>query len=210
MGAANEAREVVARDRAAWRRWLQRHHGTSGAVWLVLAKKGGTHRSPSYEEAVEEALCFGWIDSKANPLDEGRFKLWMAPRKRGSGWSAVNKRRIERLIEQGRMAPAGLAAIEAAKADGSWTKLDSSHALTMPPDLARAFRAHANAKANFDAFPPSTRRAILEWINAAKRPETRAKRVEETARLAERNERANQWRPKTRPPRPAARSKPRP
>jgi len=196
MGAPEETAEVVARDRAAWRRWLERNHAPSGAVWLVLSKKGASKPTVGYEEAVEEALCFGWIDSKANSIDDERFKLWMAPRKPGSGWSAVNKRRIERLIEQDKLAPAGLAAIEAAKADGTWTLLDASHALTVPRDLAKAFKVHARAKANFAAFPPSTRRAILEWIDAAKKPETRAKRVEDTARLAERNERANQSRPK--------------
>jgi uncharacterized protein YdeI (YjbR/CyaY-like superfamily) len=188
---------VVARDRAAWRRWLERNHATSGAVWLVLAKKGASERSVTYDEAVEEALCFGWIDSRSSTIDDARYKIWMAPRRPRSGWSESNKRRIESLTEQGRMAPAGLAAIEAAKANGSWTKLDLRHDLTLPRDLARAFTGYSHARANFDAFPPSVRRTILEWIDGAKKPETRAKRVEETARLAERNERANQWRPPT-------------
>jgi uncharacterized protein YdeI (YjbR/CyaY-like superfamily) len=195
MGAAEKATEVAAKDRAAWRRWLERNHATSGAVWLVLSKKGASKPTLIYEEAVEEALCFGWIDSKANSIDDQRYKMWMAPRKPGSGWPAVNKRRIERLIEQGKMAPAGLTAIKAAKKDGTWALLDASIALTVPRDLASAFKGLAHAKANFDAFPPSTRRAILEWIDAAKKPETRAKRVEDTARLAERNERVNERRP---------------
>jgi len=164
-------------------------------VWLVLAKKGSSLRTVSYTEAVEEALCFGWIDSKANTVGADRYKLWMAPRKRGSGWSAVNKRRLERLIDQGLVAPAGLAAIEAAKADGSWARLDASHSLEVPRGLASALAAYPSARGHFDAFPPSTRRGILEWIDAAKRPETRARRVAETARLAEENVRANQWRP---------------
>jgi uncharacterized protein YdeI (YjbR/CyaY-like superfamily) len=192
---AAEATEVAVKDRAEWRRWLERNHERSGAVWLVLGKKNASVRTVSYEEAVEEALCFGWIDSKANPIDDERFKIWMAPRKPRSGWSAVNKRRVSRLIAEDRMAPAGLAAIDAAKADGSWAKLDRSHALKVPRDLASALAGHPNARRHFDAFPPSTRRAILEWIEAAKRPETRARRVEETARLAEDNVRANQWRP---------------
>jgi uncharacterized protein YdeI (YjbR/CyaY-like superfamily) len=195
VSAADAAPEVLAKDRAAWRRWLERHHATSGAVWLVLGKKGGGVRTVAYEEAVEEALCFGWIDSKPNPIDETRFKVWMAPRKPRSGWSRVNKRRIERLLAEGRVAPAGLAAVEAAKADGSWSRLDASDALTVPRDLAAALSAHPNARGHFDAFPPSTRRGILEWIDGAKRAETRAKRIAETARLAEENVRANQWRP---------------
>jgi uncharacterized protein YdeI (YjbR/CyaY-like superfamily) len=195
MGAADTAPEIVATDRAAWRRWLERNHSTSGPVWLILAKKGSALRTVSYEEAVEEALCFAWIDSKSNTVDEERYRLWFSPRKPRSGWSASNKRRLERLLAEGRVAPAGLAAIESAKADGSWARLDASHSLKVPRDLASALRAYPNARRHFDAFPPSTRRAILEWIDAAKRAETRARRVEETARLAEENVRANQWRP---------------
>jgi uncharacterized protein YdeI (YjbR/CyaY-like superfamily) len=195
VGAADTAPEVLAKDRAAWRRWLERNHSTSGPVWLVLAKKGSALRTVSYDEAVEEALCFAWIDSKASTVDDERYRLWFSPRKPGSGWSASNKRRLERLLAEGRVAPAGLAAIEAAKADGSWARLAASHSLTVPRDLASAFAVYPNARRHFDAFPPSTRRAILEWIDAAKRPETRARRVEETARLAEENVRANQWRP---------------
>jgi uncharacterized protein YdeI (YjbR/CyaY-like superfamily) len=191
-----DAELVTAKDRAAWRRWLERNHERSAGVWLAIAKKGSEGRNVSYEDAVLEALCFGWIDATANALDDDRYKLWMTPRKPGSGWSAVNKRRLERLRAEGALAPAGLAAIERAEADGSWSKLDASHALRMPRDLATALEAYPNAGRHFDAFPPSARRAILEWIEQAKRAETRAKRVEETARLAERNERANQWRPK--------------
>jgi uncharacterized protein YdeI (YjbR/CyaY-like superfamily) len=188
----SEAAEVAPKDRAAWRRWLERHHATSGAVWLMLAKKGASVRAVSYEEAVEEALCFGWIDSTANSVDDERYKIWMAPRRRGSGWSAVNKRRIERLVAERRMAPAGLAVIEAARADGSWSRLDDSHALKVPKDLATALAGYPNARRHFDAFPPSARRGILHWIDSAKRPETRARRVEQTARLAEDDIRANQ------------------
>lgn len=184
--------EVFAKDRAAWRRWLEDHHATSPAVWLVLGKKKSVVQTVTYDEAVEEALCFGWIDSKANPVDGERYKLWVAPRKARSGWSAVNKRRIDRLVAEGRMASAGLAAIDAAKADGSWSKLDASHALNIPKDLAAALKAYPHGRRNFDAFPPSARRGILQWIDGAKRPQTRAKRIEETARLANDNLRAHQ------------------
>jgi uncharacterized protein YdeI (YjbR/CyaY-like superfamily) len=187
-----QADVVHAKNGAAWRRWLERNHATSPAIRLAIAKKGGAVPAVTYEEAIREALCFGWIDSTANGLDEGRYLLRMGPRKSGSGWSAVNKRRIEALIAEGRMRPAGLAAIDTAKADGSWSKLDASIALKTPADLSAALRAHPNAKRHFDAFPPSARRMILQWIDGAKRPGTRVKRIEETARLAERNERANQ------------------
>ena len=190
--------EVVAKDRAAWRRWLERHHATSDGVWLVIAKKGSGIPSVTYEESVEEALCFGWIDAKANSLDDRRYKQWMARRKPGSGWAASNKRRVERLIAEGRMAPAGLRAVQAAKADGSWTKLDGSEALEVPTNLAKALKRYPNARKHFDAFPPSARRVILQWIGTAKKAETRAKRVEETARLAEDNVRAAQPPPRRR------------
>jgi uncharacterized protein YdeI (YjbR/CyaY-like superfamily) len=188
---------VRAKDRAAWRRWLERHHASSPSVWLVIHKKGHPTGRLFYEDAVQEALCFGWIDSTANSLDEHNYKLWMAPRKPQSGWSAVNKRRIERLLAHGQVAPAGLAAIDAAKRDGSWAALDASHSLAVPRDLATAFKRYPDAARHFDAFPPSARRAILQWIDGAKRSETRARRTDETARLAQEDIRANQWRPKT-------------
>ncbi len=187
---------VEVADRAAWRRWLTRNHRRTGGLWLVIHKRGSTEGSLDYEGAVCEALCFGWIDSKANTLDDERYKLWMAPRKPRSAWSAVNKRRVENLMDSGAMAPAGLAVIEAAKTDGAWAALERSDALEVPGDLRDAFRRHDGSRKHWEAFPPSVRKQILEWIYAAKRDETRSKRVEETARLAARNERANQWRAK--------------
>ena len=186
---------VQPKARAEWRAWLEKNHTRSAGVWLVTFKKASGQTNLTYAEAVEEALCFGWIDSKPSKLDDARTMLWYAPRKPRSGWSAVNKERIARLIEAGLMQPAGLAKIEAAQQDGSWTKLDAAHAQIVPPDLEAALAAHPPAAANFAAFPPSARKAILEWIGSAKRPETRAKRVDETARLAAENKRANQWRP---------------
>lgn len=184
---------VQPRTRGEWRAWLAANHDTSTGVWLVSAKKATGQSRVEYEEAVEEALCFGWIDSVARTLDQTRSMLRFSPRKPRSGWSRPNKIRIERLTAAGLMTPAGQARIVAAKADGSWTKLDAVEDLEVPEDLARACAAYPNARANFDAFPRSARRGILEWIVQAKRPETRAKRVEETARLAESNYRANQW-----------------
>ena len=176
-------------DRAEWRRWLELNHATFRGIWLAIGKKGNTRTALTYDEAVEEALCFGWIDSVMNPLDDQRFKQLLTPRKPGGTWSASNKRRLERLIAGGLMAPAGLAAIEAAKADGSWTILDDVEALVVPSDLASALAADPAAAANFEAFPASARRAFLWWIVSTKRPETRAKRVAETARMAAENRR---------------------
>jgi uncharacterized protein YdeI (YjbR/CyaY-like superfamily) len=143
---------------------------------------------------VEEALCFGWIDSRPGKLDEERSMLWFSPRKARTGWSKLNKERVERLIQSGLMTPAGLAKIETAKKDRSWNALDASEALEIPPDLAKAFSENRFAKGYFDDFPRSVKKSILEWINNAKKPETRAKRVDETVTQAEKNIRANQWR----------------
>jgi uncharacterized protein YdeI (YjbR/CyaY-like superfamily) len=193
--AAAPPEQFYAQTRAEWRDWLAAHHATSKGVWLVFNKKASGKSHLSYDEQVEEALCFGWVDSKPGKLDEERSMLYFAPRKPGSGWSKPNKERVERLIKAGLMTEAGLAKIEAAKKDGSWTKLGAVERLEVPEDLARALASVENAEANFTAFPRSVKRAILEWIVQAKRPETRAKRVEETARLAGQNRRANQWRP---------------
>ena len=161
---------------------------------MISFKKHTGQSRVAYAEAVEEALCFGWIDSVANVLDDDRSMQWFSPRKPGSGWSRLNKTRIEQLLAAGLMAPAGLAKIEAAKRDGSWTALDAAQALQIPPDLTAALAANATAQSYFDAFPPSVKRAILEWIGHAKKPETRAKRIEETVASAAKNIRANQWR----------------
>jgi uncharacterized protein YdeI (YjbR/CyaY-like superfamily) len=189
--------QLVIESRAAWRRWLARHHARADGLWLVTWKKrsGGPH--VPYEDVVEEALAFGWIDSKARALDEQRSMLWLAPRKAGTGWSAPNKMRVARLVEVGLMHAAGRAKVEAAQRDGSWTKLDAVERGEVPPDLAAALQQRPPAAQHFEAFPRSARRGILEWIEQAKKPETRARRVEETARLAQHNQRANQWAPKT-------------
>jgi len=186
-----DAPQVAADDRAAWRAWLEANHATASGAWLVTWRKG---HGPvlDYGEAVEEALCFGWVDSTGGRVDERRTKLYFAPRKERSVWSASNKARVERLIAAGLMRPAGLAAIERAKSNGAWTALDEVEQGIVPPDLAVALEAHPPAAERFAAFPWSARRAILVWIADAKRPETRAARVAETATRAARNERATE------------------
>jgi uncharacterized protein YdeI (YjbR/CyaY-like superfamily) len=190
--------QVYAADRAAWRAWLEAHGERADGVWVVYDRgPQGLH----YDAIVEESLCFGWVDSQGRGLDATRTMLWVAPRKRGSGWARTNKVRIERLTVEGRMMPAGLAAVERAKADGSWSLLDDVENLTEPPDLAAALDAVPAARAAWDAFPRSAKRAILEWIVHAKRPATRATRIAETVAEAEAGRRANQW-PRTPAPRP--------
>lgn len=185
---------TYAQSRAEWRAWLEQNYTRPEGVWLVTNKKASGKPQLSYDESVEEALCFGWIDSKGRKLDDERTMLWFAPRKARTGWSRPNKERIERMIAAGKMTEAGQAKIDAAKKDGSWTMLDAVEALEIPDDLASEFEQYDSARANFEAFPRSAKRGILEWIVQAKTAETRAKRVAETARLAEQNQRANQWR----------------
>jgi uncharacterized protein YdeI (YjbR/CyaY-like superfamily) len=189
---------VHPKSRAGWRRWLQAHHPHKEGVWLITFKKATGKSRVEYAEAVEEALCFGWIDSTPRLLDDARSMQWFSPRKAGSGWSRINRDRVERLIAGGRMAPAGLAKVEAAKRSGDWNALDAFEALEIPPDLATAFAASENAQRYFEAFPRSAKFIILHWIASAKTPATRAKRIAETVTLAAQNIRAHQWRPKPR------------
>jgi uncharacterized protein YdeI (YjbR/CyaY-like superfamily) len=146
-----------------------------------------------YPEAVEEALCFGWIDSRPNVRDGESYYLLFTQRSPKSKWSALNKRRVAALTRAGLMTSAGKAMITLAKRTGTWTALNASDKMIIPRDLAAAFKKNGAAKKNFDAFPPSAKKAILEWINSAKQPETRKRRVTETASLAAKNIRANQW-----------------
>lgn len=183
-------------SRAEWRAWLEAHHRSDTGVWLVIFKKATGLPRVGYNDAVEEALCFGWIDSKPNKLDASRSLLWFAPRKAGTGWSRPNKLRVQQMTAAGLMTPEGTRKVEAAKADGSWNALDAVEELLIPSDLREALACIPDAARCFEAFPRSAKRGILEWILNARKPETRANRIEQTARLASRNERANQWRKK--------------
>jgi uncharacterized protein YdeI (YjbR/CyaY-like superfamily) len=196
MPAVEDAPHIEAEDRATWRAWLEANHATASGAWLVTRRAASGSSTLDYEASVEEALCFGWVDSRLGKVDEQRTKLYFAPRRPRSAWSASNKARIAGLTAAGLMAPAGIAAVERATSNGTWEALDTVERLEVPADLEAALDAAPPALEYWAAFPRSIRRGILEWIALAKRPETRAARVEETARLAARNERANQWRPK--------------
>jgi uncharacterized protein YdeI (YjbR/CyaY-like superfamily) len=164
-------------DRDEWRQWLAKNHTTAPGVWLVTFKPSTGKPRPTYDEIVEEALCFGWIDSQTGTIDGERTRMLITPRKRGSPWSALNKGRIERLIANGRMTEAGLAKIEAAKADGSWSLYDAIDALEVPPDLDAALNRDPAARQGFDAFSPSNKKQLLWWVTSAKRDATRADRI---------------------------------
>lgn len=185
--------EFFAETRAQWRAWLVENHLAASGVWLFFNKKSSGKPALLYEEAVEEALCFGWIDSKPGTVDAERSKQYYSPRSPRSAWSGLNKARIERLIAEGKMAPRGLETVELAKRTGTWTALDAVEKGIVPDDLAAALRAEPDAERHFETFPPSARRAILDWIRQAKTEETRARRIDETARSAAQNIRANQW-----------------
>lgn len=171
-------------DRHAWRAWLQQHYATRDSVWVIFTKKKGGIRALTWSDAVDEALCFGWIDSRARPLDEDRYLQFFSRRKPKSVWSRINKEKVERLIAQGLMTEAGLRSIEIARQNGSWSALDEVEDMNMPADLEKMFRKHKGSKKNFDSFSRSIRKAILQWVAMAKRPETRARRIEEVAMLA--------------------------
>lgn len=188
-----ELPRVVVESRDAWRTWLAANHQSATSIWLVTWKKGDP-RHVSYDAIVEEALCFGWIDSRPRKLDAARTMLLISPRKSGSAWSQVNRQRVEALTAAGLMHASGLQRVADAKQDGSWSKLEPIDDLVLPEDLAKALDAQPEARANWDVFPKSARRGILEWIIQAKLPKTRAARIKITASEAARNKRANQWR----------------
>jgi uncharacterized protein YdeI (YjbR/CyaY-like superfamily) len=171
---------VYASDRACWRQWLQQNSGNAIGVWLVYYKVKSGIPSVRYSEAVKEALCFGWIDSKVKSLDAESYRQIFTPRKPKSVWSKLNKQYIEELIAEGKMSEAGLEKITVAKQDGSWTSLDLIEALVIPADLKQALETDDTANKNFEAFSQTTKKNILRWIQSAKRPETRSSRIEKT------------------------------
>jgi len=168
-----------AKDRKAWRKWLEKNHLTSQGIWLIYYKKDSGKTRVAYADAVEEALCFGWIDSTLNPIDEHSYMQLYTPRKPKSGWSKLNKERVEKLAEQGLMTPAGLEKIEAAKHHGTWNKLDHIESFTPPPELETAFKANKKAKKFFEALSNTNKKYILYYINNVKSDELKAKRINE-------------------------------
>jgi uncharacterized protein YdeI (YjbR/CyaY-like superfamily) len=189
VSALTDAPQLQLDDRPAWRTWLEQHHATARGVWLVMWRPRSGRVGLDYDAAVEEALCFGWVDSTGGTVDDERTRLYFAPRKRRSAWSGSNKIRVERLIRDGLMAPAGQAAIDQAKANGSWSVLESVERLEVPPELAAALAADPVAGANFAAFSPSVRKQYLAQIALAGRPETRASRVSNVVEAARENRR---------------------
>lgn len=177
MGVLDEGEKVRAPDADTWRAWLETHHETSSGAWLLRGRRGFGHLHVEYEEAILQALCFGWIDGPVRVFDDETSGLWFAPRKPMSGWAATNKARVQRLHAAGLFAPAGRRAIEVARANGSWELLDDAEALRESPELTAALDAVPEARRNWDAFPPSARKVGLTAVAMARRPETKATRI---------------------------------
>lgn len=186
-----EITEFYPGDRQAWRQWLEKNHRSAKNVWLVVKNATGDAPGVRYEEAVEEAVCYGWIDSTARKRDASTHLQLFSRRNPKSTWSRSNRDRAEKMIRAGLMTGAGMEMIRIAKESGTWLSLDSIQELEIPTDLEQAFAGNPGARKNFAVFPPSSKRIILAWIRNAKRSGTRQKRIAETVRLAAGNIRAN-------------------
>lgn len=189
-----EAITFCPKNQAEWREWLQENHATKQNIWLVYYKKSSTKHNLEWSHAVDEALCYGWIDSTKKSLDSERFMQYFSPRKPNSTWSKVNKDKVEELITRGLMTDAGMKCIEIAKENESWTFLDSIDALIMPEDLKLELQAYPQALSFYEAQKKALKRGLLYWIKSAKRPETRAKRIQEIANQAAQQDVPKQFR----------------
>jgi len=180
-------------SQADWRKWLEKNHLSKQSVWLVFYSKSSKKPSISWSEAVDVALCFGWIDSKKIKIDDEKSHQFFSKRKHNSTWSKINKEKIQQLIENGLVTQAGLDIIEIAKQNGSWTILDDVEELIIPNDLEKAFKKHNGSKDYFLSLSKTVRKMMLQWVVLAKRPETRQKRIDEIAELAGQNNKPKQF-----------------
>ncbi len=181
----DDTQHFYAPNRKSWRRWLLNHHDKEKAVWLVFDK--GANRKMTWQDIVEEALCFGWIDSRPRKVSETQSKIYVSKRKAKSVWSKINKENIERLIAKGLITPAGLDSVEIAKANGSWNALDLSDNLIYPKELNQIFETEMIARTNFENFPRGSKRNALQWIYDAKTEVTKLKRIQQIVNAAKEN-----------------------
>ncbi|MFP3913869.1 MAG: YdeI/OmpD-associated family protein [Actinomycetota bacterium] len=178
-----DGREVLVPDtRGEWREWLDAHPDRSEGVWVAYPKKSSEVQGPGYDDLVEEALCFGWIDSVARRADDDRTLQWFSPRRKGGIWSRSNKERVERLAARGLMTPRGQAVIDAARADGSWSQYDDVEEMVVHSDLAAALDSAPGARARYEGLAPSRKKQYLWWVYSAKRSDTRQGRIAEMIR----------------------------
>lgn len=185
---------VSAKTRKEWRNWLAKNGQTEKSVWLIIYHKRSNIKSVYYEEAVEEAICFGWIDSIAHKRDEHSRYQFFAQRKPRSNWSKANRERAKEMIKAKLMTPNGQAMIDLAQKTGTWNALIDVENSVVPEDLQKLFNTNKTAFKNFQTFPPSSKRIILGWILTAKTPETRSKRINQAVELAAKNIKANHYR----------------
>ena len=182
-----EKEHLYFKNASEWREWLHDNHHTSKGVYLIFYRVGSDYESMRWEEAVQVAICYGWIDSTVKRLDEERRRQMFTPRKDKSVWSKLNKTYIEKLTADNLMHESGLKKIEIAKQNGSWASLDSVENLEIPKDLAAAFSLNKKAQTNYNNFSPSYRKSYLYWLNQAKREETRVARIAQIITLCEQN-----------------------
>ncbi len=189
-----DVQDYCPKNRSEWRQWLDENHQRKDAVWVIFYKKKSPHFNLSWSDAVEEALCFGWIDSVKKSVNSDTYKQYFTQRKAKSNWSKVNKDKVTNLIEQGLMKEAGHKSIAIAKENGSWTILDEVEALVVPEDLKNELANHNGAKAYFDSLIKSVKKSLLYWVVSAQRKETRLKRIIEIALNASKNMKPKQFR----------------
>lgn len=188
-----EAEQFYPKTKQQWRKWLEKNHQIKQAVWLIFYNKKSTKSTISWSDAVDEALCFGWIDSIKKSVDQESSIQFFSKRKPKSTWSRINKEKVEKLINAKQMTNAGLAVIDIAKQNGSWQLLDEVENLTIPDDLLKALKAKENAEKYFSSLSKSVKKAMLQWLVLAKRQETRQNRIAEIAELANKKQKPKQF-----------------
>jgi uncharacterized protein YdeI (YjbR/CyaY-like superfamily) len=182
-------RQLYVADRGQWRDWLSKNHAAEAGIWLIFYKKETSKPSIEYEAAVEEALCFGWIDSIIKKIDAEKYARKFTPRSDKSRWSALNKKRVTKMIKEGRMTKVGLAKIETAKKTGLWDRDNRSQiSFDVPPEFTKALARNKKAKESFDKLATTYRKRYIAWISVAKRPETKKRRIEESIALLEKGQ----------------------
>lgn len=189
-----EAQKFYPKSRKAWREWLNKNHQSQQSVWLIYYRSSTQKPSITWSEAVDEAICFGWIDSTKKSIDQERYMQYFSKRKPSSTWSKINKEKVSILIQRKLMTPAGQATIDASKQNGNWSLMDDVENLIVPNDLKQALNKYDKAMVFFDSQSKSIRKGMLHWVVSAKRPETRKKRIAEIAQMAAKEMRPKQFR----------------
>jgi len=179
---------VKARSAKEWRKWLSQNHDKEKSVWLILYKKDSGKKTVFYPEAVDEALCFGWVDSLRNKRDDESYYQYFAQRRKNSNWSKINKEKVARLLEEGKMTPSGMKLVDIAKANGKWNVLDDVEEIVVPDDLKVALESNVIASDNWEKYPRSAKRRILIWLLGAKKEETRIERIKQVIAQVEKDD----------------------